>query len=146
MPLSDYQFSLRSVVLGDGGASGWEIDYERANVWTPLGVRTTKTADVELNHANGSYGSPDYTGPLVFTYPLIKQDTPSNLGAAVKTLLETTWAPASADITLTAKVPGISEFTVSGRPRDPEVDLANLQFGHVLALVTFIGLSGAITY
>lgn len=146
MTLSAYQFSLRTVVFGPDSASGWELDYERADQWKPLGVRNTKTADVDLEHASGSYGSPDYTGPLVFTWPLIMQDTPSNLGTAAKTLLETTWTASTSDLTLTANLPGVGDYSVVGRPRDPEVDLRNVQFGHVLALVTFVGLSGAITY
>lgn len=146
MPLAAYQFSLRTVVFGPDSASGWELDYDRAAQWVPLGVRNTKIADTELDHANGSYGSPDYQGPLVFTWPLVMTGDSSTLGTAAKTLLETTWATSTTDLTLTANLPGVGDYSVVGRPRDPEVDLRNLQFGHILALVTFVGLSGAITY
>lgn len=130
--------------MGEASTSGWEIDYERAEQFTPYGVRVYKTADVERLHAAGSYGAPDYQGPLVFTFPIIKNDTPANLDTAVKTLLGTTWAPGTSNETLTINMGG-SDFTASGRPRNPEVNVKNIAFGEVTGLLVFVGLTGAIS-
>lgn len=144
--VADYQIELRATLMGDG--SNYPLDFDQRQQWMPLGEGSTKTADVELLHANGSYGSDDFDGPLVFNFPfIIDATTHATAETRAKTLRETVWATSSTDIPLYQKLPGIGKFYVMGRPRKPYVEnRSEAQFGTIRVLATFVALDPTITY
>lgn len=140
--VADYQLEIRTTLMGDGtnyalGPYGQTIK--------GLGVPTPKTADVELYHDGGAYGSPDYMGIRIISVPFELGGTPAQVGGWVKDL-NTAWAPSTTDIPLYMQLPGFGKFYVNGRPRGFDADLTNLQFGIVTGEAYFTALDPTITY
>lgn len=141
--VADYTFEVRATLLGFG--TSYEIS-GRASIGG-LGTPPTKTADLDLADADGSYAGRDRRASRVITIPLEIVGTPAAAGAALKTLTETIWAPSAIDIPLYMQLPGFGKFYVKGRPRGPvDPDLSSIHFGIINVLVTFVAPNPTITY
>lgn len=109
-----------------------------------LGIGSVKTADVQLDHADGAYGSPDYQGVRIITIPYtIGGGTPADAMDNL-TLLLVAWAPSTSDIELHLQLPGWGHVYVTGRPRGVDEDLIHLKSGEIGALATFHALDPTI--
>lgn len=138
---ADYQLELRATLMGDG--TNYPLRSDRTI--DGLGVPNAKTADVELDQADGSYGSPDYLGVRVLLIPFVFEGTPSQVGGWIKDM-HTVWAPSTTDIPLYMQLPGFGKFHVNGRPRGFDADIQRIQFGIATAEATFVALDPTITY
>lgn len=139
--MADYTAEVRTTLFGDG--TNYGIDFKNID---GLGVPQAKTADVELEQADGSYGSPDYLGVRVILLPLVFDGTPSQVGGWLKTWQTTLWAPSTTDIPLYLQLPGLGKFHVNGRPRGLDADISRIGFGTITAEATFVCLDPTITY
>lgn len=136
MPLAVWQVQVDSLVTGDG--TNYPLDAD-SNGISGLGVPAPKTADVELFHADGAYGSADYMGVRVITVPYALGGTPAQVFEWLDDL-NTAWAPRTADVDLTIGLPFYGDVVFTGRPRGLEADTKNAHFGIILCLGTFIAL------
>lgn len=139
--VADFTYEIRTTLFGAG--TNYKIDDENI---AGLGTAPVRSADVELFHEDGSYGSPDTYGPRVILLPLLFNGTASQVGGWVKTWQTTLWVKTSTDIPLYLQLPGYGKFYVNGRPRGFDVDLTNLKFGLVTAEATFVALDPTIHY
>lgn len=139
--IADFTYEIRTTLFGDG--TNYLVDDENIE---GLGTAPVRTADVDLFHEDGSYGSPDTYGPRVILIPLLFRGTASQVGGWVKTWQTTIWAKSSTDIPLFMQLPGYGKFSVEGRPRGFDPDLRYLKFGLVTAEATFVALDPTITY
>lgn len=137
MPLALWQAELRSLTMGDG--TNYPFDAEVGGI-TGLGVPAPKTADVDLAHQDGAYGSEDFMGVRVVTIPFVLGGTPAQVFEWLDDL-NTAWAPASSDLTLTLGLPFYGDVDLEGRPRGLDVDTKHAQFGIIRAMGTFVGLN-----
>lgn len=139
--VSDYQFEIRTTLLGDG--SSYPLDHS-----APIGGigNQVKIQDVDLRHGDGSYGGTDRKAARVITIPILIKGTASAVGSAFKTLNDTTWALSTTDIPLYLQLPGIGKFYVNGRPRGVDEDLRWIDVGLIRCLLTFIALDPTVTY
>lgn len=140
--VADYTLEIRLTLMGEG------TNYALGPYGQPiagLGVPQPKTADVELWHEDGAYGSPDYLSPRVISIPFELGGTPSQVGGWVKDM-NTAWAVSTTDIPLYMQLPGFGKFYVNGRPRGFDADLTNLQFGIVTGDAIFVALDPTIHY
>ena len=141
--VADWTLELRTTLMGDG--TNYALGpAEQVNIGG-LGVPAPKTADVDLYHEDGAYGSPDYMGVRIIDVPFLLLGTPAQVGGWVKDL-HTVWAPSTTDIPLYMQLPGFGKFYVNGRPRGFDADLTNLQFGQVKGVGYFTALDPTITY
>lgn len=110
MPLSDWQHTLNGLTMGPGTKYLYKV--------TGLYDFSAVPNDVDLL-GNGTFAGRDRQPgrQIIFTYQIV--DTPGSTFATTFGNFLTAWAvPASADVTLQWKVPGIThERKVSGRPR-----------------------------
>lgn len=138
--VADFQLELRLLLMGAG------TEYEIGpGAITGLGQTPVKSADVELDHADGSYGSPDYSGARTLTIPLLVHgDDPADCMDNFSTLLAA-WVPSTSDIPLYIQLPGWGKFYVNGRPRGLDDDMSRLKSSEIAALATFVALNPAIT-
>ena len=139
--VADFTWEIRTTLFGVG--TNYQVSLHNID---GLGVPQTKTADVELDQANGSYGSPDYQGVRVIIFPLIFKGTASAVGGYAKTWQTTLWTPASADEPLYGQLPGFGKFHVNGRPRGIDFDITRIKSGLITAEATFVCLDPTITY
>lgn len=139
--VADFQAEIRTTLFGDG--TNYGIDFKNIE---GLGTAPVRSTDVELDQADGSYGSPDVYGPRVIIIPIVFEGTPSNVGSWAKTWQTTTWAKSSTDIPLYMQLPGFGKFHVNGRPRGFDVDITRIGFGIITAEATFVALDPTITY
>ena len=165
----DYQLELRSMLMGDN--TMYTIDRSRGAI-KGLGMPPAKTADTELDHADGSYGGEDYTGPRVITVALLIKGSENSgtwndadstwngsggtwdttggsgtsPGGALNGLsaLNDAWAASTTDIPLYLRLPGWGKFHVNGRPRGLDEDLSLLTFGLIVVMATFVALDPTI--
>lgn len=140
--VADWQYEIRTTLMGDG--SDFPLDRDRRRSYTPLGDVSVKAQDVVLSSGDGSYAGADRKGPRIFTLPLVYVGTSANCGLAIQTM-ETAWAPSTTDITLHGRIPGVGKFVVNGRPRGLAVDFANMDFGEIRFLATFVALDPTYT-
>lgn len=136
MPLSTWQAEIRSLVTGDG--TNYPLDGDAGGI-TGLGVPTPKTADVDLLHADGAYGAPDYMGTRVLTIPYMLGGTDAEVFEWLDDL-NTAWAPSTTDITLKVGLPYWGEVTFNGRPRGLDADTRSAHFGLIRCQATFVAL------
>lgn len=138
--VSDYQFEIRSTLLGYG------TDYEMERPG-PQGLgNRVKDQDVDLRHDDGSYAGTDRLESRVLTIPIEIAGTASAAGAAFKTLNDTTWAPSATDLQLHMQLPGLGKFSVYGRPRGVLEDMTNADFGIIRCQLYFKMNDPTITY
>jgi hypothetical protein len=136
----DYQLELRGVLMGVTTVS---------LIGKPgikgLGLPPVKSADVDLEGADGAYATKDYRGPRVVTIPLDVVET--SPAAAMNTLatLATVFAPSLVDIPLYIRLPGWGKFHVNGRPRGLDEDLVDLKSSTMHILATFLCPNPTIT-
>lgn len=137
----DWQGELRATLLGEGS------DYPFGpGAITGLGLPPLKTADVDLAHADGAYGSPDYLASRIITIPMQIGGSTDAAAMTALTDLIAAWAPSDVDIELHLRLPGWGHFKVSGRPRGLDAELAQLKSGEIATLGTFVALNPTITY
>ena len=141
--IADYTFELRTTLMGDG--TNYQLGPLGERVDGLFDVPQAKSADVELHHEDGAYGSPDYVGVRVITIPFYLEGTPSDVGGWAKTL-HTVWAPSTTDIPLYFQWPGFGKGYVNGRPRSLRVDARFSHFGQITAQAMFVALDPTITY
>lgn len=139
--VADWTYEIRTTLFGDG--TNYKVD--DANI-DGLGVAPVRTADVDLEQADGAYGSPDWYGPRVILIPLIFNGSASDVGGWLKTWQTTIWVKSTTDIPLYMQLPGYGKFYVNGRPRGFDPDVRFLKFGLVTAEATFVALDPTITY
>ena len=140
--VADYMGELRATAFGDG--TNYGFDWKNID---GLGVPAAKTADVELDQADGSYGSPDYLGVRTLLIPFrFDTGTPSAVGGYAKTFQTTVWVPSTTDIPLYLQLPGFGKFYVNGRPRGFDIDINQIGFGIITAEATFVCLDPTIHY
>lgn len=110
MPLADWQHSLNSLTMGPGTKYLYVVEGLYDGVTSPN--------DLALL-GNGSFAGRDRRDgrPVTFTYEIV--DTPGSTFASTLGAFLTAWkVPATADVTLQWKVPGITnERKLTGRPR-----------------------------
>jgi hypothetical protein len=140
----DWQMELRATLFGATTTFGF--DRQRGGI-SGLGRPPVKSADVEIDGDDGSYGSPDFDGPRTITVALrIKRATAS---AAMNdlTTINTAWAPSTTDIPLYLRLPGWGTFHVNGRPRGVDDDgLVAVAFGLIHVMCTFVALDPALVF
>lgn len=141
MPLSLWQAEIRTLVTGDG--TNYPFDADAGGI-TGLGVPTPKTADVDLLHADGAYGSPDYMGTRIITIPYLLGGTAAEVFEWLDDLNDA-WAPSTTDIALTINLPYHGTVTINGRPRGLDADTKSAHFGIILCQATFVGLDPTIS-
>jgi len=135
--VADFQLELQGVLMGNGAISIAEQQV------SGLGNPQPKVADVPLDLAPGSYGSPDYQASRVITVPMsVTADTPAATWNLFATLV-TAWAPVTADVRLYVRLPGLGRVYFNGRPRGLSDDLSDLYLGVVYCLGTFVALNPA---
>lgn len=136
-----YHLELRGLLHGPGTRFHW------SGPWTGLGLPATKTGDVELDQADGSYPGRDYLAARVLTFPVgWGGSTPAAAMEDLRTLSDA-WAPERVDtLELHMSLPGWEHFFVVGRPRGLIEDLAGLKSGEGAALLTFHALDPTIYY
>lgn len=138
---ADWQLELRAVLMG--ATSVYQLD-DRTGI-TGLGEPPAKTADTDLAHADGAYGSRDYRSTRIITVGLfIHRATPALAMTSLATL-KAAWAPATTDIPLHLRLPGLGHVSLTGRPRELDVSITRLKFGRVDCLGTFVALDPTIT-
>lgn len=136
MPLSLWQVQIGSLVTGDG--TNYPLDAE-SNGIEGLGVPTPKSADVDLAHQNGAYGSDDFMSPRVITIPYALGGTPAQVFEWLNDL-NTAYAPSTTDVTLTIGLPYYADLVFTGRPRGLDANTRNSHFGIILCQATFVAL------
>lgn len=135
-PSANYQASLNGLLMGattvyQFGSAG--ID--------GLGLAKPKTADIPLDQADGSYGSPDYRDvqTLLLHIEIIETDDAAAFTAL--DLLCDAFAPVSANIDLHIQLPGSGAFFYTGRPRGVDVaSVANAKTGCITVIAQFDAL------
>lgn len=141
--VADWTIELRSTLMGDG--TNYELGPSGEERIVGLGVPVPKTADVDLLHDDGAYGSPDYQGVRVISIPFLLRGTPAQAMGYLKDL-HTVWAPSTTDLPLYIQLPGFGKFYVNGRPRGLLENTRWAHFGEVTAEATFVALDPTITY
>ena len=136
--VADYQFELRTTLMGEGS------NYLIVGAPTGFGVPAVKSADVELHHDDGSYGSPDYHGVRVITIPLEMTASTASTAMQYFDALVTAWAPSTTDIPLYFRLPYWGKKYVNGRPRGLSEDLSKVPYGIVRAIAVFVALDPTI--
>src|SRR6266576_1380797 len=118
--VADYQWELRAVLMGV------TTRFKPA----PPGIKglvasSVKSADVDLEGADGSYASVDRKAPRVITIPMTILEI--NAGTAMNSLqtLSAAWDASATDIPLYIRLPGWGKFHVNGRPRGLVEDLTD---------------------
>lgn len=137
----DFQYELRTTLVG--ASTDYELDHDRRGAYTPLGIVSVKSRDVDLASGDGSYAGADRKGPRIFVLPLVYGGTPEACGAAIQSM-ETMWAAATSDVLLYGRIPGVTKFYAQGRPRGLGVDASDLHFGIVRFTATFVALTPAL--
>lgn len=138
--VSDYQFEIRTTLLGYGTS----YEMERPG---PQGLgNKVKEKDVDLRHDDGSYAGPDRLDSRLLTIPIEIAGTASAAGAAFKTLNDTIWAHSTTDLQLHMQLPGFGKFYVYGRPRGVLEDMTNADFGIIRCQLFFKVNDPTITY
>lgn len=136
--VADYQFELRLLLMGYG--TSYEIG---PGPISGFGQPRYKTADVEMMHADGSYGAADYKGSRTIRIPIDIVRSTAALAVTAFDALVTAWAPSATDIPLYFRLPYWGKKYVNGRPRGLTDDFSQLEFGVIRALATFEALDPA---
>lgn len=116
----DYTAELRGLLMGFGTVYGIG---PRPLTIEGLGNPQPKTHDLELAHADGSYGGQDKRAIRVVTVPIIIRQTSAANAMTSLTTLQTAWDVATADIPLYFRLPGWGKFHINGRPRGLDVTI-----------------------
>ena len=128
----DYHLELRGLLHGPGTRYSWD------GPWVGLGLPATKSQDVELDQANGSYPGRDYLTSRLLTFPVaFGGSSPADVMLDLLELTEA-WSPSLVDLELHGQLPGWGHFHVVGRPRGLIEDLSNLKSGEGRAMATFV--------
>lgn len=136
MPLLTWQVQVDTLVTGT--STNYTLDGD-GNGIAGLGVPAPKTADVELFHSDGSYGSADYMGVRVISIPYALEGTAAQAFEWLDDLVAA-FAPRTADVDLTIGLPYYGDVVYSGRPRGLDADLKEATFGRILCIGTFVAL------
>lgn len=133
--LADNQATLRSTLMG----AGTNYCFDPAKI-KGLGLPSVRDHDFDLAGVDGADGGDDTYGVRIITFGIeIATGNYTSAMTAYKSLLAV-WARSSTNIELRMRLPGFGEFYVMGRPRGLDEDLANMEFGIVLALARFDAL------
>lgn len=134
---ANYQAELQGLLIGVGtqfeiippGISG-------------LGVPPPKTADVPLDEAPGSYGSPDQPDKRVITIPFAIKGADDGDAMDLFDDAIAAWTPTAADVELHLQLPGSSwgHVVYEGRPRGLVEVAEHLHTGTIYCFGTFEAL------
>lgn len=133
MPIdADYQAELEGVVMGTATC--------RLDLVTGALSATAKSADVDLDEADGEYAPPDHKAPAVITLEVTINEATAEDAMDTYLDLLAAFAPTATDVDLQLRLPGLGHVHFEGRPRGLVEDLTLLGQGVIRCLGTFKAL------
>lgn len=111
----DWQVEIRGLLTGRG--TTWRLGPKRIK---GLGIANVKTADVDLDGQDGTFGSPDYRGTRVLFVDYVINAATVDAAYDAFATLAAAWVPATANIQLHMRLPGFGHIYFTGRPRGLE--------------------------
>lgn len=132
---ADYQAELQGLLIG----AGTQLEIIPPGI-TGLAKPAPKTADVPLDEAPGSYGSPDQPAdrPITISFAINGTDAADAMGLLDD--VNDAWAETAADVELHLQLPGWGHVFYEGRPRGVLEVLEHLHTGVIYCLGTFVAL------
>lgn len=135
MALLDYQAALGGVTIGEG--TSYHVGFGGIQ---GLGNPAAKTADFDVDLADGAFGGPDFLGVRTILIPIEISEVDDATAFTSLSTLKVAWMPTSANIALNVKLPGHDEVLWNGRPRELEADLGDVHDGVIHCIAHFEAL------